>query len=256
MKIYMISLKRDTARRKAMQKRFPRYYSQFHIIDAVDAKDTNNAELIEKYDKPCPSDKRRPLTQGEKCCAISHLLALQDFINSGHERCIIIEDDIIGSDDDFDKAISLLQVENPTGLTILGGQDGLKNSKYLIGIQESNELWKLSKVAHRFLLRTCCYSLDAATTNLIVNSQLTYLTRADHWSEILPIGVDFFYSKKFKHPVDLGLSTLEMDRRVNGFWRKLYQDGLPKFFVNNYTKVIVYFLIISRMRTRVLPIHR
>src|SRR5690554_1224432 len=133
MKIYMISLKRDIERREQMQERFPLYYPKFHIIDAVDAKDESSAEFIQKYDKPCPHDKRRPLTKGEKCCAISHLLALEDFLQSGDERCIIIEDDIFGNDRDFDEAIYLTQQTKSEDLVILGGQQGLKNSNYLTG---------------------------------------------------------------------------------------------------------------------------
>ncbi|WP_180105667.1 MULTISPECIES: glycosyltransferase family 25 protein [unclassified Acinetobacter] len=250
MRIYMISLKRDAARREAMQKRFPKYYSQFHIIDAVDAKDASNAELIAKYDKPCPSDKRRPLTQGEKCCAISHLLVLENFLQSGNEHCIIIEDDIIGEDADFDEVIALLRNNELNGLVVLGGQEGLKNTKYLIGSQVSSALWQVSKVARRFLFRTCCYSLDTETAKLIISSQSTCLTRADAWNKILPNRVDFFYSEKFRHPVDLKLSSLEADRRVDGILRRVYKDGLPQLLINNFTKLLVYFAVILKIRSR------
>src|SRR5690554_896256 len=133
MKIYMISLKRDIERREQMQKKFPRYYPKFHIIDAVDAKDESSAEIIQKYDKPCPHDKRRPLTKGEKCCAISHLLALEDFLQSGDERCIIVEDDVFGSDNNFDEAADWLDKLNLHGLAVLGGQQGLRGERFIVG---------------------------------------------------------------------------------------------------------------------------
>lgn len=253
MKIYMISLKRDIERREQMQKKFPRYYPKFHIIDAVDAKDESSAEIIQKYDKPCPHDKRRPLTKGEKCCAISHLLALEDFLQSGDERCIIIEDDIIGTDDDFDEAISLLQTENPLGLTVLGGQEGLRNSKYIIGSRRSSGLWELSKIARRFLLRTCCYSIDIATANAISSSQLGHLSRADNWSRILSARVTFFYTEKFKHPVELDKSNLESERKVDSLIKNIHQDGLIKITTNIFAKIVISFVTFLRIRKKIIP---
>lgn len=250
MRIYMISLKRDAARREAMQKRFPKYYSQFHIIDAVDAKDASNAELIAKYDKPCPSDKRKPLTQGEKCCAISHVLALENFLQSGDEHCIIIEDDLIGEDADFDDAIALLSANKLNGLTVLGGQEGLKNTKHLIGVQVSGTLWKVSKIARRFLLRTCCYSLDTGTAKLIVSCQLSCLTRADSWSKILPSRVDFFYSENFTHPIDLNKSNLEAERKVDGLFERAYRDGLIRIISNNSIKIATRFIVFLKIRKK------
>ena len=248
MNIYMISLKRDTKRREQMQQRFPRYYPMFHIIDAIDAKDEASAKIVKRYDNPDPHDKRRPLTTGEKCCSISHLLALQHFLNSGSERCIIIEDDIIGSDSDFDKVTSFLKLENPAGLTILGGQEGLINSRYLIGIQKRDYLWKLSKMARRFLLRTCCYSVDIKTAKLILSSQLNYLSRADNWIRILPINTNFFYIGKFKHPLESNESNLEPERKEGNLFKRAYRDGPTKIATNSSLKIIIF--IITRLGIR------
>ena len=94
----MISLKRDHGRRELIQKQFPKYYSKIKIIEAVDAQDEGNHSLINTFIHPCKHDKRRPLTRGEKCCSISHLLALEEFLKTDQERCIVIEDDIFGGD--------------------------------------------------------------------------------------------------------------------------------------------------------------
>lgn len=235
MKIYMISLKRDIERREQMQKKFPRYYPKFHIIDAVDAKDESSAEIIQKYDKPCPHDKRRPLTKGEKCCAISHLLALEDFLQSGDERCIIIEDDIFGNDRDFDEAIYLTQQTKSEDLVILGGQQGLKNSSYLFGYKLKDNFWSVSKLSSEFITRACCYAISRDAANIILQVQYACLTRSDFWAKYEK-EIDIYYSNIFFHPVDLTNSNLE-EFRKKSFLQKIYEDGMFYLFKRQLLKL-------------------
>lgn len=233
----MISLKRDTKRREEMQEKFLRYHPKFHIIDAVDAKEKISAELIEKYDKPCPYDKRRPLTKGEKCCAISHLLALEDFLQSGDDRCIIIEDDIIGSDGHFDEALEIAANLNDDSLLVLGGQQGLRNSSYLCGNKtKTDNMWQVTNLSKKFLLRTCCYSVDKKTAKKILKSQKQNLKRADNWLALLGKETKMYYADIFMHPKDLSSSNLERDRRINNFFSKLYADGILNTFRRNIDK--------------------
>jgi len=253
MKIYMISLKRDIERREQMQKKFPRYYPKFHIIDAVDAKDESSAEIIQKYDKPCPHDKRRPLTKGEKCCAISHLLALEDFLQSGDERCIIIEDDIFGDGRCFRVAIDIINQFQQNGLIILGGQQGLKNSKYLCGVKTHiNDLWYLKEESRQFILRTCCYSVDRSTAKKIIKYQEQGLTRADNWSRLLNKKTKMYYSNLFEHPNDSSMSHLECERKENGVVKKIINDGVLNICKRNFFKITCYLLILTKKADRLL----
>ena len=141
-----------------------------------------------------------------------------------------------------------LKLENPAGLTILGGQEGIINSRYLIGIQKSDYLWKLSKMARRFLLRTCCYSVDIKTAKLILSSQLNYLSRADNWIRILPINTNFFYIGKFKHPLESNESNLEPERKEGNLFKRAYRDGPTKIATNSSLKIIIF--IITRLGIR------
>lgn len=250
MKIYMISLTRDLIRREQMKKRFPRYYSQFHIIDAIDAKDEKNTTLIQLYDKPCNQDKRKPLTQGEKCCAISHLLALEYFLQSGYERCIIIEDDIIGTDTDFDVAIALMQKAKPDGLVVLGGQQGLKNSKYLVGSRIFDRFWQVPKVSSIFITRACCYSVETKSAHLILQEQKSCLTRSDFWAKYKR-KITIYYSDIFIHPIDLSDSNLEKERSSLRFVSRLNEDGLRKILYRHYCKIIVVTLSVFKTYLRV-----
>lgn len=242
MKIYMISLKRDIERREQMQKKFPRYYPKFHIIDAVDAREESSAKFIQKYDKPCPNDKRRPLTKGEKCCAISHLLALEDFLQSGDERCIIVEDDIIGHDNDFDKSIQMTGNLNVNGLFIFGGQQGLKNSKYLVARKNIKGFWIVPKISITFITRACCYSFDRETAQIIYRAQINCLTRSDNWQKYKG-KFKFYFSDILAHPDDLTKSNLETERSTRGIIFEILADGLKNLMQRNFKKIIIFSLV-------------
>ena len=241
----MISLKRDHDRREFIQKQFPRYYSEIKTIEAVDAQNESNHPLINNFMHPCKNDKRRPLTQGEKCCAISHLLALEEFLQTGQERCIIIEDDIIGCDEDFDTTINIVKsVQNLKGLIILGGQQGLKNSKYLAGAKTHYcNIWKVDYLAKRFTLRTCCYSVDRSTAKQIIHLQNKCLTRADNWLRLLDKSADILYADIFQHPTDLIQSNLEKERKTKSVFKLVYQDGFINLLERNIYKALIVFFV-------------
>lgn len=222
-----------------MQKKFPRYYPKFHIIDAVDAREESSAEFIQKYDKPCPHDKRRPLTKGEKCCAISHLLALEDFLQSGDERCIIVEDDVFGSDNNFDEAADWLDKLNLHGLAVLGGQQGLRGERFIVGREiNGSGFIELNDLSKEFLSRACCYSVDRACAQGLIRSQKNCLTRADDWSRLTDNG-NMFFSKIFSHPLDLTNSNLEAGRQGKSFFIKIKNDGILNLIRRNLKKSLI-----------------
>lgn len=242
--IYMISLKRDHARKKLMQKQFPEYYPKIQIIEAVDAQAKSNHSLINNFMHPCKNDKRRPLTQGEKCCAISHLLALEEFLKTDQERCIIIEDDIIGCDADFDTAISITKSIQTKGLVIFGGQQGLKNARFLCGMSTSvNKLWCIPNLSKNFITRACCYSLDRTTAISILNSQKNCLTRADNWQTLISKKTSIFYANIFEHPKDYIQSNLEEERNAHvSVYQKIKSDGVLNIIKRALYKILNIFL--------------
>lgn len=252
--IYMISLKRDSVRRAQMQKNFSNYYDQIKIIDAIDAKDEKNLLLIENYYKPCKHDKRKPLTLGEKCCSISHILALEAFLKTGQESCIIIEDDLIGTDNDFDGAIKMTNKIKDKDIIILGGQQGLKNAIYLSGMKVNvQNLWLVANIARQFVLRTCCYSVTRQVALRILQSQKRCLTRADSWYLLLNKDISIYYADVFKHPVDLKGSNLEQERKPNSLLMRVYQDGIVNLLLRNAIKTMILLLRILHLTTT-LPI--
>lgn len=246
MKIYMISLERDYIRRNELKCRFPINYPLFSWVKAVDA----TQEMIKEFDSKfgCNSKYRnkKPLTFGEMCCAVSHLLALEDFVKSDSNYCCIIEDDIIGSDKDFEMVLKNVEkFPLNSSVWILGGQQGMKNARYLSGYRLASNLWKIPKESMPFLTRACCYIIDREAAKKIIESQRSFLRRSDIWEyySTLGSGIDFFYSNIFEHPTDLQSSNLEQERVVAGVISSVLADGLQNIVMRYFKKVLLAYRV-------------
>jgi len=84
---YLINLERSTDRLELMKKEFSKSNLTFERISAIDAKNLKGDEYFinNKYD--------RDLLGGEIGCYLSHVNALQKFLNSDNDFVLIIEDD-------------------------------------------------------------------------------------------------------------------------------------------------------------------
>lgn len=240
MKIYLVSLERDIERRLRLKKTFPLHWSKFTWIKAIDAIDIGNQTLVAKYDSNCPQGFRKPLTLGEKCCAISHIRCLQNFLKTWEPFCIIIEDDIDGCDTDFFEAVEVVKsLPSNSSLAILGGQQGMKNSKHLSGYSLCKNLWRIPRVSMPFLTRACCYAVSREAARKILESQEACLRRSDIWEYYSTLGIDIFYSNIFKHPINLQASHLERERITVGFVESVLTDGLLNIVTRFFAKILL-----------------
>ena len=90
--IYIVSLKRDIERRNKINDVFHRLNINFDFFDAIDAKDPQNKEII---DKMRLSGVGAEMTDGEIACTLSHQLIYKDMIDKNIEWAVILEDDVI-----------------------------------------------------------------------------------------------------------------------------------------------------------------
>lgn len=235
-KSYVINLERDSVRRSEMQMKFPKKFTEASIINAVDAKNESSLKLLSDYNTSCTHNARSQLSLSEKCCAISHLIALTDFVKSDAEWCIIFEDDILGTDQDIQAATEIISNIHHGGLLILGGQDGMKNSKYLSGTRTHlPNVWFIPSIARRFIYRTCCYAADKSTAKGIIAKQSKCLHRADDWKWLTRDGENLFYTKILKHPTDLTMSNIEASRTQ-------ISDNLIDFTFRSFSKMTIVIL--------------
>lgn len=241
--IYVISLTDDKLRKDALRKNFPVYFNQFKFVDAFDFRKKNIRDIEHLYNK-CIHNRKNPLTPTEIGCSLSHIKALQLFLESDYKRCLILEDDIIGGDKDIDLSIFLLENNINRGLYILGGQEGMKNERYLCGYKNLTNIYTIPYLARFFLYRTCCYSVDRWWAKQIIIKQSTCLRRADDWIQLTDSRKDVFFFKALKHPMTLENSYIQDERN-------LFKDNIISLVFRNFLKFYLSILIMFRKLKRI-----
>lgn len=99
MKIFLINLKKDTERLNRILQQFEKFnITNFEIVEAVYGKKLNQLQLNSCYDSKVASRIVRELSLSEIGCALSHIEVYHRIIKE-NKRCLVIEDDIILSDE-------------------------------------------------------------------------------------------------------------------------------------------------------------
>lgn len=231
--VYVISLKRDEERRLNLQKQFGRY-DEFKIIDAVDAKNFSASEyyksMIDCLLKSCDEKykfKIPPLvaTPGELACTMSHIKAYKDFLQSGAEFTLILEDDVIGDDSLIKKAFLLCQDISNDSILICGVQDGLSSRFRAFGKKIKPDLYLVSPYSYASIYRTAAYILTKTSAKALLEFYKDGLYGADKWEAILRnTELKMYFSDIFSHPDELGNSGLEEQRKqkekINSLFKK------------------------------------
>jgi len=98
MKIFVINLKKDKEKLNNILLQFKKYnITDYEIIEAVQGSQLTDEELLEKYDKIRSKRVFRELSLPEIGCCLSHLIVYEKILQE-NKRCLIIEDDVIITD--------------------------------------------------------------------------------------------------------------------------------------------------------------
>lgn len=89
--VYVINLDRHKLRRKRIQHNLSFRNIDFKFIDAIDGKDY---EIDTSILNPIFRDPSGIFTKGVICCALSHRKAWKEFLDSGKETALFLEDDV------------------------------------------------------------------------------------------------------------------------------------------------------------------
>ena len=150
-KYYVINLDRSTDRLKSVTSQCE---DQNIILERIPAYDGNTLDLKELADDAaCRYEMGRSIQPGEVGCFLSHRKALEEFLISGEEFAVILEDDATMSKN-FSRAISdiCLFIKRNSHLNIFAINLGPSDYKY------STTLIRFDKVsllrAHRFPMLT------------------------------------------------------------------------------------------------------
>lgn len=93
--IYIINLRRATARLSAVAAQVRHHGWSFERVDAFDARDLDEAGLANLAPNPWSRYQARRLTPGEICCLASHRKAWQRLIDDGCPWALVLEDDAV-----------------------------------------------------------------------------------------------------------------------------------------------------------------
>ena len=150
-KYYVINLDRSTDRLKSVSSQCEDQNINLERIPAYDGNTLDLKELAD--DAACRYEMGRSIQPGEVGCFLSHRKALEEFLLSGEEFAVILEDDATMSKN-FSTAISdiCLFIKRNSHLNIFAINLGPSDYKY------STTLIRFDKVsllrAHRFPIRT------------------------------------------------------------------------------------------------------
>lgn len=243
MPIYVVSMKEDFNRRYELRLRFPESYDRFIIVDAVDLRD-KHLELREFEPRAWGDPAQMELTKRQVGCALSHVGVLKSFVKSETERCLVLEDDVIGDDESLLRIQRLMDRLPRDSFVLLGGQEGLKGRRYLTGSSVAGtEAWWVPPISRHFIARTVAYAVTRSSAEAILKRQEQSLDHPDHWSSLLRGYRNVYFAEILKHPQDLENSHMEAARLVansRSRMTRLIEDGVWETAVRNAAKLVIH----------------
>ncbi len=94
--IYIVNLKRSPERKMQMQQKLDALGVLYTFVEGVDGKDKSVCDFIPEYNPTTRKQKfGRHLRPTEIGCSLSHLKILQIAHDAGHDRILVMEDDIV-----------------------------------------------------------------------------------------------------------------------------------------------------------------
>lgn len=253
--IYLISLKTDEDRRRELEKRFNNFYSCFKYIEAVDGRKLDAKEYYNKI-IPYYLELKNIMSPAELGCTLSHIKALNDFLQTNEPYALILEDDVIGSDQDLKSIFDITANLDSNSLLICGAQNGLSRRHQLGKWIDNKGVYEVANFSYSFVLRTCCYVVTRKTAQQIIDFHSINLTLADKWDCFFNnTSTKIYYINALHHPEDLADSHIEADRATfknKTFIQKICSSDAPiKIF--RKTKDEVHRLVLLMLGSKQLP---
>lgn len=212
----IISLVHHVERRERLINEMVRYKIQCRVSNAIDGRKLLADEYFSLF--KANSSKlfgRGFLTPSELGCFLSHRKAISEFIMSGKQWLVMLEDDVIPNDN-VRELPSVIHSFNESSIYILGGQDGLKSFSRVVMRREKDKerVRKVLLGTYRWMYRTCCYCIDRKGAKSIMKLMNEQRFFPDDWSFIMKNAnlEKLFYGNYFTHPVDLSSSSIEAER--------------------------------------------
>ena len=219
--IYVISLERDTEKRKVIKETLQGFNLNFSFINAIDGITLPESQinLIRERSVGTVASRGFPATAGEIGCTLSHVKAYHQVLEDNQIWACILEDDVI-LDERFKVFINTFQSTNMNSkdLYLMGGQYGL-GIKYIIKSNRNinyiggAEFHKTIRSQY-LIQRTCCYLISSAMAKKLLRLSQESFILADDWGYLSENKyINRIYLADFvEHPTDLSASNLQQGR--------------------------------------------
>ncbi|MBR1375743.1 MAG: glycosyltransferase family 25 protein [Cardiobacteriaceae bacterium] len=206
--IFVISLAKDEERRNQLKKQFSSY-DEFNIIDAIEGNKLNIQEYF-KYLSASLEKYNVLISPNELGCTLSHIKAYEEFLRTDVEYCLILEDDIIGSDEIIEKAFSLTDKIPENAMILLGG--GYPKAW---GKKIADNFYQISRYSLERIYNAHAYILDRQAAENLLTIQKDAATLTDIWCLLLPQkNISLYFSDLIRQNYDENLSNIEIEREI------------------------------------------
>ena len=211
--IYLISLRKDENRRNQLASNFCSCYDNFILFDAVDGRALDVDAYYAAIESHFKCNKSL-MTPGEVGCALSHVGVLEQFLKSNKKFALIIEDDVIGTDEDLGYIEEVTSYLDDYSILICGGQLYNHLTKRLVyGKRLVEKVYEVADASKPYVSSTCCYVVSRNAAERIIKHQKNSLTVADDWSSFFgDAKFNFYFANILQHPQDQSLSNIEAFR--------------------------------------------
>lgn len=250
MKTYLISLEQDTQRRNELARRFPQTYPKMQWIQAINGKNLPAKEYF-SYVQQYFNTHQKIITPSEVGCTLSHIKALEIFLEKGDEYCLILEDDIIGNDADLETIKSVIIKNKFDGLILCGGQIPFGIEKYKLYKEVCDSVYVVANFSKKYFYGTCCYVVNRRVAQHIVEYHSKELNKADRWDEILGKNINLYYMNVLNHPFEQTHSHIENERsafymKEKNFFKRVYKQGIFWKISNRIRNDLCRWWLLSR----------
>ena len=235
--IILISLESETMRRERLKARFPKSYGTFNIIDAIDKKKISSND----YFQPMMHTYKhmgKIISPAELGCALSHISAMQHFLDSNHAHCLILEDDVMGTEEGLMTALDAISRTVGDSITFCGTHINRKHNKY--PKKSAHKIKKINPLEKHFIAGAFSYGLTRSAAEKIISKQKSMIYRADHWMSLAK-DLDIYLIDVLKHPEDYAESSIEPERIIihKTTLDKIIYDGVWATIKRNLFKLIL-----------------
>lgn len=250
MNCFIISLRRDSERRKALVRNLGKVNVPFSIIEGVNGSTLSSAEIKKYYDKKKGLKLfNNELSVGEIGCALSHIKIYEKMVAEDLDSALILEDDTYIVDDEMGALLKKLEDLYPKNLPVtvlLSCLPKYISNKKNIKIDEQYTIYD----AHRGFSGSAYFITQAAAKILADNIFPVYVV-ADKWEYFQKK----FFPVKVLIPNCIALSQLSLVSTIASFGDREQQKN-PQWNLTYYFKQHLETIIFTLFQKPFLNIRR